>query len=305
MAGKATLLESDLSAPEIQQQRRGLKKGLYILPSIFTAANIAMGFYAVMGALRGFQLLHAGNTDADIELAKRVFDNAAVAIGWAFLFDTLDGRIARMTKTTTEIGIQLDSIADVLTFGIAPAVLAYAWGYGAALDAEDPLHQLGWFLSFMFVICGAFRLARFNVQATRPRPLLEGTVKVDKKSFVGLPIPAAAGLIAAIIHFCQTPLVSAKFGADLSRLYSGLLMALVAVLAALMVSNIRYSSFKTVGTGRRGARLVILIVASIGMLIWLYSRYVLLILMAAYVLQGVVVRLAALFRRRSIPENTA
>jgi CDP-diacylglycerol--serine O-phosphatidyltransferase len=305
MAGNAPRMEPEAEAPEVMPPRRGLKKGLYLLPSTFTAANIAMGFYAVMGALRGFQLLHEGGTPGEIELAGAYFSNAAMAICWAFLFDTLDGRIARMTKTTTEIGVQLDSIADVLTFGIAPAVLAYAWGYGAALQSEDPLHKLGWFVSFMFVICGAFRLARFNVQATRPRPLLEGTVKVDKKSFVGLPIPAAAGLIASIIHFQQTPLVTSGYGADLSRLYSGLLMALVAILAALMVSTIRYSSFKTLGTARRGARLVILFVASIGMLIWLFSRHVLLILFAGYVLHGIIFRLGTSFRRRSTPESAA
>src|SRR3982750_2685694 len=113
-------------------ERRGLKKGLYVIPSAFTAANIGMGFYAVMAALRGFQLIDGGAA-ADLQRAAEHFDNAGKAICWAVLFDILDGRIARMTKTTTEIGVQFDSIADVLTFGIAPAVLAYAWGYGSAL----------------------------------------------------------------------------------------------------------------------------------------------------------------------------
>src|SRR5215210_2582768 len=114
------------------RERKGIKKGLYLLPSAFTAANIGMGYFAVMAALRGFQLLSAGPEGEGVRAATAHFDNASRAIGWAILFDTLDGRIARMTKTTTEIGIQLDSIADVLTFGIAPAVLVYAWGYGAA-----------------------------------------------------------------------------------------------------------------------------------------------------------------------------
>src|SRR5947199_2353837 len=237
-------------------ERRGLKKGLYIIPSAFTAANIGMGFYAVMAALRGFQLI--GGTAAELQRASEHFDNAAKAIGWAMLFDMLDGRIARLTKTTTEIGIQFDSIADVLTFGIAPAVLIYAWGYGSAFGEISGLHsfdwgrqldKLGWFLSFMFLMCGAFRLARFNVQATRPRTLAEGTAKVDKKNFLGLPIPMAAGLLAAIVHFSPRPLVS--YGNYRSAIYSGLVMALVAVLAALMVSTIRYSSFKTIGAGKR------------------------------------------------------
>ncbi|HEY6660451.1 MAG TPA: CDP-alcohol phosphatidyltransferase family protein, partial [Pyrinomonadaceae bacterium] len=173
--------------------RRGVRKGLYLIPSAFTAANIGMGFFSVMASLRGFQLL--GGATPDLAAAAAHFDSAAIAIGWALLFDMLDGRIARLTKTTTEIGIQLDSIADVVTFGIAPAVLAYVWGYGTTLTEGSDLHRLAWFLSFMFLMCGAFRLARFNVQASRPRILAEGTPKVDKKSFVGLPIPVAGGLI--------------------------------------------------------------------------------------------------------------
>ncbi|HSD46756.1 MAG TPA: CDP-alcohol phosphatidyltransferase family protein, partial [Pyrinomonadaceae bacterium] len=176
--------------------RRGLKKGLYLIPSVFTAANIGMGFYAVMASLRGFQLL--GSVNPDMASAAAHFNSAAIAIGWACVFDMLDGRIARLTKTTTEIGIQLDSIADVVTFGLAPAVLAYTWGYGASLTEGSDLHRLAWFLSFMFLICGAFRLARYNVQASRPRILAEGTPKVDKKNFVGMPIPVAGGFIAAL-----------------------------------------------------------------------------------------------------------
>src|SRR6266480_6252689 len=111
-------------------ERRGLRKGVYLIPSVFTAANIGMGFYAVMAAVRGFQFVGNGiYAEASVYL-----DNAAKAIGWAVLFDMLDGRIARMAKTTTEIGVQLDSIADVVTFGLAPAVLAYVWGYGSSVS---------------------------------------------------------------------------------------------------------------------------------------------------------------------------
>ena len=114
-------------------ERRGIKKGLYLVPSAFTAANIALGFYAVMASLRGFQLVGAGG-NGELHRAALLFDYAAIAIGFAVVCDALDGRIARMTKTTTEIGVQFDSIADVLTFGIAPAVLGYAWGVGSALS---------------------------------------------------------------------------------------------------------------------------------------------------------------------------
>ena len=281
-------------------ERRGIKKGLYLIPSAFTAANISMGFYAVMAALRGFQLVGMGGA-SDLQRAVEHFDNAAKAICWAVLFDMLDGRIARMTKTTTEIGVQLDSIADVLTFGIAPAVLTYAWGYGSALAEGGWAHKLGWFLSFMYLMCGAFRLARFNVQAARPRILAEGTAKVDKKNFIGLPIPMAAALIAAIIHFAPKPLL--QYEPRFAALYSGLMMALVGVLGALMVSTLRYSSFKTVGTSSRSTRLAILFIAAIGMLIYLFSDYALLVLVAIYVLHGFILRLGNLFRRRSLQES--
>lgn len=273
--------------------RRGLRKGLYLIPSVFTAANIGMGFFSVMASLRGFQIL--GSANADISAAAAHFDSAAVAIGWALLFDMLDGRIARLTKTTTEIGIQLDSIADVVTFGIAPAVLAYVWGYGASLTEGSDLHRLAWFLSFMFLLCGAFRLARFNVQSSRPRILAEGTLKVDKKNFVGLPIPVAGGLIAALVHFSPVPLT--YFGPERARIYSGLFMVLVGLLSLMMVSTLRFSSFKTVGTRVRSMRTIILALA-VGMLIFLYSQYVLLGIVITYILHGLIARVAAVFWRR-------
>jgi len=274
--------------------RRGLRKGVYLIPSLFTAANIGMGFFSLMSSLRGFQFL-AGPTP-DISSATAHFDNAAIAVGWAVLFDMLDGRIARMTKTTTEIGIQLDSIADVVTFGLAPSVLAYVWGYGASLVEGTSLHRFAWFISFVYLMCGAFRLARFNVQASRPRILAEGTTKVDKKSFVGLPIPVAGGLIAAIVHFTPTPLVG--FGPEKARVYSGLLMLLVGILSVMMVSTLRFSSFKTVGTRSRSMRTIILAV-SVGMLIFLYSQYVLLAIVLAYIFHGLLSRVFSAFTRKS------
>ena len=292
-----TAMQIEAEEPALRVERRGLKKGLYLIPSLFTAANIGMGFFAVMGTLRGFQLIGGGG-EAQLARAAEHFDSASQAIGLAVLFDSLDGRIARMTKTTTEIGVQLDSIADVLTFGIAPAVLVYAWSYGSVFAEGSPAHKLGWFLSFMFVICGAFRLARFNVQAMRPRVLAEGTVKVDKKSFVGLPIPPAAGLLAAIIHFAPAPL--SQFDARQGAIYSGAMMALIAVLGLLMVSTIRYTSFKSVGATRRSTRVAIVALASIGMLIWLFSKYVLLILAVAYVSHGLLARVGSLFRRKPV-----
>ena len=273
--------------------RRGVKKGLYLIPSAFTAGNIGMGFYSVMSSLRGFQLL--GSAAPDIARATEHFDHAAIAIGFALLFDTIDGRIARLTKTTTEIGVQLDSIADVVTFGVAPAVLAYVWGYGSTLTEGTDLHRFAFFLSFMYLICGAFRLARFNVQASRPRVLAEGTIKVAKKSFVGMPIPVAGGMIAALVHFSPVPLI--YFGTDRARIYSALLMVLVGFLSLMMVSTWRFSSFKTVGTSSRSMRPIILAL-SVLLLIILYSQYVLLAIVVGYILYGLLSRMFGIFFRR-------
>jgi CDP-diacylglycerol---serine O-phosphatidyltransferase len=251
-----------------------------------------MGFLALMASLRGFQLVGIGG-DANLILAKTYFDFAAKAIGFALLFDMLDGRIARMTKTTTEIGVQLDSLADVVTFGLAPAVLAYVWGYGASFSEGTDLYNVALFISFMYLMCGIFRLARFNVQASRPRILAEGTIKMDKKSFVGLPIPVAGGLVAAIVHFSPAPLITH----DRAQLYAVLMIILVALLSVLMVSTLRFSSFKTVGTKSRSMRTIILALG-MGVLILLFSRYVLLAIVVVYILLGLLSRMAGLFRRR-------
>jgi CDP-diacylglycerol--serine O-phosphatidyltransferase len=291
-----------MSSPQLQTtkdmanpDRRGLKKGLYLVPSAFTAANILMGFFAVMFAMRAFQLIGIGGA-ANLRNAADYCDWAAKFIGWAVLFDMLDGRIARMTKTTTEIGVQLDSIADVITFGLAPTVLAFVWGFGSALAEGSDLYKVGLFISFMYLMCGAFRLARFNVQSSRPRILAEGTIKMDKKSFVGLPIPVAGCLVAAIVHFAPTPLIG--YGFERAELYSVLLIVLIGFLSVMMVSTMRFSSFKTVGTRSRSMRTIILAVG-IGVLIFLFSRYVLLAVVLGYILLGFFSRLAALFRRRT------
>ncbi|MCA1588986.1 MAG: CDP-alcohol phosphatidyltransferase family protein [Acidobacteria bacterium] len=278
----------------IKPPHRGLKKGLYVIPTVFTAANVGMGFLAVIYSMRGFQI-----GVSDTAQAAVYFNYAGIAIGLAILFDTLDGRVARMTRTATEIGVQFDSLADVLTFGIAPVALMYSWAIGSAFNDNTTEHGFGVFLLFMYLMCGTFRLARFNLQATRPRVLREGTPKVDKKNFVGLPIPPAAGLMAAIVHFAPEPLGSYSFG--LGRSYAMLMMALIAILSVLMVSTLRYSSFKAAGSGRRNLYLV-LVVAGFGMLIWLYSRYVLVFLAALYVSHGILWYLFRLVRPRRMVE---
>ena len=282
-----------METTETKSIHRGIKKGLYVIPTAFTAANVGMGFIAVLYSIRGFQVIHTNPV-----AASGYFNYAAIAIILAIVFDTLDGRVARMTKTATEIGVQFDSLADVLTFGIAPIALMYSWGVGAAFAEHTSEHALGVFLLFMYLMCGAFRLARFNLQATRPRVLQEGTPKIDKKNFVGLPIPPAAGLMAAIVHFAPLPL--SWYGEGFARFYCLLMMILIAVLGVLMVSTIRYSSMKTVGTGRRNLYLVLLI-AAVGMLVWLYSEYMLLLMAVAYVAHGVLWFLLSIFKPAKKP----
>lgn len=266
---------------------KGLKKGLYLIPTAFTAANVGMGFLAVLYSIRGFHTVYT-NPDA----SAYYFNFAGIAIGLAILFDTLDGRVARMTRTATEIGVQFDSLADVLTFGIAPIALVYSWAIAPTFDEQSSAYAFGVFLLFMYLMCGAFRLARFNLQATRPRVLIEGTPKVDKKNFVGLPIPPAAGLMASIVHFAPKPLNS--YG-EMGTFYAYLMMILLAVLGVLMVSTLKYSSFKSKGAGRRNLYLILLI-AAVGMLIWLYSKYVLIGLSIIYVSHGIIWQLFSMLK---------
>ncbi|MBL8125534.1 MAG: CDP-alcohol phosphatidyltransferase family protein [Pyrinomonadaceae bacterium] len=284
-----------MEATEDKEVHKGLKKGLYVIPTAFTAANIGMGFLAVLYSIRAFSIVKT-----DPVAASAYFNYAAIAIGLAILFDTLDGRVARMTKTATELGVQFDSLADVLTFGIAPIALMYSWAIAPSLPEQSSAHALGVFLLFMYLMCGAFRLARFNIQATRPRVLIEGTPKLDKKNFVGLPIPPAAGLLASIVHFAPMPLN--YYGAGLAKFYTYLLMVLIAVLGILMVSTLRYTSFKTLNFGKRNLYLL-LVIAAAGMLLWLYSNYLLLILATLYVSHGLIFFIVRTILRRPKPET--
>lgn len=277
-------------------RHRGLKKGLYVIPTLFTAANVAMGFLAVIWSIRGY---HASFVDP--ALAAGYFDYAAIAIGLAILFDTADGRVARATHTSTEIGVQFDSLADVLTFGIAPTALIFAWSLGGVFSEGTFGHNLGIFMLFAYLMCGAFRLARFNLQATRPRVLEQGSGKMDKKNFVGLPIPPAGGLLVSLVHFAPMPL--STYPETTARTYGFALIVLIGILGILMVSKIRYSSMKAAGAGPKGILLVVLI-AGLGMFVFFYSRYALIAISGVYVLHGIAWWIArALTTKRSSGET--
>ena len=295
---------------QARRLRQRFRKGVFVVPSLLTTANIFCGFYSLMESVAGAKELarpsafdHIMSFDSASTAAQH-FDRAAITIGFAWLFDALDGRVARMANATSEFGLELDSIADVVSFGIAPALLAFTWGYGQVPE----LHNLGWAASFLFVICGALRLARFNVQARRPHSTLPPkNPKVDKKAFVGMPIPLAAAVIASIVHFSPGPVVGDRRVWSLAigpRAFGTSLIVLVACLAFLMISTLRYSSFKNVGVGGRNPRILIIVLALVVTLTWFYSQWFLLVCAVAYASYGVLAKLWSLLRlRRPAPEH--
>jgi CDP-diacylglycerol--serine O-phosphatidyltransferase len=249
-----------------------LRRGIFLLPAMFTSANLLCGYYAVLASLMG-------TTDD--------FDHAAKAIGFAILFDSLDGRIARMTGTNTEFGVQFDSLADVVSFGMAPAVMAYAWGVrsltGLGTQVGQLISDIGWVCCLIFVVCCAWRLARFNVQGMAPG---------GSKFFVGMPTPAAAGVIAALVHGFKVPLTDWRWS------LAWLLVA--GTLGALMTSTIRYYSFKDIPWTRRQPSLSIVLLLLLVAVVWRFSEVALVILASAYAITGVVLHIVRLLRHRLV-----
>jgi CDP-diacylglycerol--serine O-phosphatidyltransferase len=278
----------DLPVPKRRRDERGsrrMSKGMYILPSLFTTGNMAAGFYAIL------EVVHAS------ALATWHLDNAAKAIGFAVLFDGLDGRVARMTGTSSEFGKELDSLADVITFGVAPAMLAWQWGFHlmptVALTEWLKLTQLGAIASFLFLMAGASRLARFNI-TTNPQPSNPG--RPGKKYFVGMPIPAGAGVIAAVVHF--------RRGAPLESWYTAITwLAMVAAVGYLMVSTWRFYSFKDIDFRSRHPFRLIILLGALFALIFFFSEQVLFGIALLYTFSGVFWRLQWMFRRRRQPPS--
>lgn len=197
---------------------REVKRGVYILPSILTLANLFCGFYAI------------------IAIHKQHFHKAVLAIIIALVVDVLDGAVARFAKATSDFGVELDSLADLVSFGVAPGMLAYVF-------AMQPFGRIGWLAAFLFAACGALRLARFNIQ----------TKKSDKRYFIGLPVPAAAGLVVSSVLFLgESPsLVVLGYEVLSPEVTSALMVVLVTATAFLMVSKVRYRSLKEIDISRR------------------------------------------------------
>jgi len=220
-----------------------LRHGVYILPNLFTTGGLFAGFYSIICTLNGN------------------YDLAAIMILVAQLCDVLDGRIARLTRTTSSFGIQYDSLADLIAFGVAPGILVYQW-------ALVPWGRWGWLAASLYVTCGALRLARFNVYAG----------VTDKRYFVGLPIPAAAGVVASVVFLLGTD--------DIPRWLGAALAAGTYLVAILMVTTFRYYSFKEIDFARRRPAGVLVLVVLGVLIVATHPQWFLFVLFFAYALSG-------------------
>jgi CDP-diacylglycerol--serine O-phosphatidyltransferase len=280
------------SSPESQAQTRArnqarLRRGMYLLPSLFTMGNIAAGFFSITETIR-----------AVYDGALPHLDWAAIAILVAIPFDSLDGRIARMTNTCSEFGKELDSLADAVTFGVAPSLLALVWGFHFLPNSMDAglrqhLVEAGALVCFLFLMGGVSRLARFNISHdAQPR----NPGRPDRKYFVGMPIPAAAGLLAATIHFC--------YGIPVQTWWVALLwLLLVGLSGFLMVSTWRFWSGKEINLSRRHPFQLLGIVAAVLFVILRFSQQALFSIALIYMFSGIWARAAYSWsrRRRSRP----
>jgi CDP-diacylglycerol--serine O-phosphatidyltransferase len=227
-----------------------------LLPSLFTLGNMFCGYACVLYAMRG-------------DMAT-----AAPFIGFAVVLDILDGRIARMTGTASDFGREFDSLADVISFGIAPAILVFMWGL-------QPLHRLGWAAGFLYVTAAAMRLARFNIQSAKA---------TDKRFFAGMPSPAAAAIPASTIYFYPDGFQ------DPQRALIAL--AIIVVPALLMVTTIRFRSFKTLDLQARRSYKVLAILALMIALVQWHPRVVLVVLAYAYLVWAFIEIGVSRFKRR-------
>jgi CDP-diacylglycerol--serine O-phosphatidyltransferase len=277
--------------PEARRDRtrrapRPLRRGTALLPSLFTVANLGMGWYAIQQTTLALQ-----NLDPPLLL-----NSAAKAIGWAILLDGFDGRIARMTNSTSSFGREFDSLADVISFGVAPALLAYVWGFRFLQSTSRVvahLNLLAQVVVFLFAVAGAARLARFNIATPDLKPSNPG--RPEKKYFIGMPIPAGAGVIAAFVHFFASDGLYGTTNHYTAAAVGWMLLLLA--LAFFMVSTWRFYSFKDIDLRRRHPFVITLLIALLVAAIWNFSEIVLLLIALAYMLSAVFWRLAHYVRR--------
>src|SRR5215467_8631880 len=274
MAREGAVDEARLETVQVAVQgrlKRQPGRGMYILPSLFTAGNIAAGYYAIVQAIQGLVAQGTGGLAADH------FDRSALAIGFAIVFDSFDGMIARMTNTASDFGRELDSLADVITFGVAPSLLAFIWGFRMLPEFAHPamrgrLLNVGVVACFLFLICGASRLARFNI-SVNPQPRNPG--RPGKKYFVGMPIPAGAGVIASVVHFENgSPIEDPRLAI--------VWLCLILFTGFLMVSTWRFWSGKELNLRERHPFQLVALIVAVGAVIALYSEYALIVIALGY-----------------------
>ena len=261
-----------------------LRRGMYLLPSLFTVGNIAAGYFSITQTIAAI----SGVGDVHTHL-----DWAAIAILFAIPFDSLDGRIARMTNTCTDFGKELDSLADAITFGVAPSLLALVWGFHFLPQSINPqlrenLVHAGAFICFLYLIGGVSRLARFNISHdAQPR----NPGRPDRKYFVGMPIPAAAGLLAASIHLC--------YGYPNEAWWIALIwLGIVGTSGYLMVSTWRFWSGKEINLSRSHPFQILLLVSIVLFLIFRFSQVALFSITLIYMFSGIWARAAYSWSRR-------
>jgi CDP-diacylglycerol--serine O-phosphatidyltransferase len=261
-----------------------LRRGMFLLPSLFTVGNIAAGFFSITETIKAI----SGNGSAETHL-----DWAAIAILFAIPFDALDGRIARMTNTCSEFGKELDSLADAITFGVAPSLLALIWGFHFLPDSINPqlhlhLQQAGAFICFLFLIGGVSRLARFNISHdAQPR----NPGRPGRKYFVGMPIPAAAGMLAATVHFF--------YGIPVQAWWIAIpWLILVGLSGFLMVSTWRFWSAKEINFSRSHPFQLLFLLSIVFYFIFRYSQVVLFTWALLYMFSGIWARAAYSWQRR-------
>jgi CDP-diacylglycerol--serine O-phosphatidyltransferase len=272
------------------------RRAAYVLPSLFTAGNIFLGFLAILRTIQAAMVYSSNPQEGAAEFAL-----AAKIIGVSVLLDGLDGRVARMTNTTSAFGAELDSLADVISFGIAPAILAYFWGVQFVDPSSSPyaleqVQNLGKLVVFLFLLCGAARLARFNVQKN-PQPKNPG--RPNRKYFVGLAIPCGAGMLAAVVYFNSGRPIESWF-------FCAAWLALTGVLSFLMVSTWRYYAFKDLNLLHPRSPLTVILLGTLIFLIVFFSQPVLLLMATSYALSGVLIRAGGILRRfRATPPPAA
>ena len=269
------------------RNRARIRRGMYILPSFFTALNIGAGYFAIT------QTIDAISDNMNAIRSLPHLDVAAIAILLAIPFDSLDGRIARMTNTASDFGRELDSLADVITFGVAPSLLAFVWGFHFLPDTINPelrhhLIQAGAFICFLYLIGGASRLARFNISHD-PRPKNPG--RPDRKYFVGMPIPAAAGLVATTVHFFG--------GYPVTEWWVALpWLVLVGLAGFLMVSTWRFWSGKEIDLSKAHPFRLMFVMAIVLYIMVRFSQFVLFAIALVYMFSGIWARAAYGWQRR-------